>query len=187
VIIPSDDDLIKGCRKGQRQSQNLLFEKFRRKVFGICKRYASSYEEAKDIQQESFIKAFGFIEKNNQDIQSLGQWMSRITVNAAIDYIRKKHKLHETPCTEDEDNLLVMPEVLDRLHEEDLIALIQTIPNPYRAVFNLYIIDGYAHQEIGYLLGINESTSRSFLSRAKASLRRTVRSQYTEIKVNRYG
>jgi RNA polymerase sigma factor (sigma-70 family) len=163
------DELILRCRRNDRIAQNLLFTTFERKVLGICMRYASSVDEAKDLQQEAFIKIFQSIGNNNNRIDSLERWVYRITVNTAIDHYRKRVKFTPIPL-ENATSSSVMPDVLDKLNEHELLALINDIPDPYRIVFNLYIIEGYSHKQASEQLGITESTSRSYLVRAKEFL-----------------
>ena len=165
-----DDKLIHRCRKNDRKAQNLLFTKYEKKVLTICRRYSSSLDEAKDIQQEAFIKLFRSINNSDGEIESLQKWVNRLTVNVAIDHARKQRRIDDSKQTIDSTGT-VAPTVLEALHEEELIALIQSIPNPYRIVFNLFIIEGYSHKEIGEQLQVEESTSRSYLTRAKSILK----------------
>lgn len=172
-MIENDTDLIHGCRRNNREAQNLLFKKFGKKVLAVCCRYASSTDEAKDLQQETFIKVFHHLQKSHIDIQSLEAWVVRIAVNTSIDYFRSLRKIQEMHSNEPTD-VVVLPDIWSQLNEEDLIQLIQQIPNPYRLVFNLYIVEGFSHKEIGEKLEITESTSRSYLTRAKEHLKKKI-------------
>lgn len=165
-----EDELVSKCRKNNRTAQNQLFKLYEKRILGICLRYASTLDEARDLQQEVFIKVFRNLVEEKVAIQSIEMWIVRITVNTAIDYYRKKRSLSDFVNYEN-SSIQVEPSALARLHEEELIELIQKIPHPYRLVFNLFIIDGYNHSEIGTMLGLNESTSRSYLTRAKDLLR----------------
>jgi RNA polymerase sigma-70 factor (ECF subfamily) len=178
--------VIAGCRKNNRTDQNLLFEKYKRKVFGICLRYAASSDQAKDLQQESFIKIFNILKNNDLEIQSLESWIHRITVNTSIDYYRKQKRFGEIALNVESESEVVLPDIINKLHEEDLIKLIQGIPEPYRSVFNLYIIDGLSHKEISQMLTITESSSRSYLTRAKEFLKSNVMPRFYS-NVKRYG
>lgn len=164
-----DEDLIERCRNDDRKAQNLLFKKYERKVLGICIRYTNSLDEAKDIQQDAFIKIFQNLKTNDKIVLSLDKWIYRITVNTSIDYFRRQKGIE---VSTDEVLIIVeQPVVLEQLNEEELIGLIQQIPLPYRLIFNLYIIEGYSHKEIAEKVGLEESTSRSYLTRAKEFLR----------------
>lgn len=163
------EELALQCSRNNRKAQNLLFSTYERKVLSICLRYASSIDEAKDIQQETFIKVFQSL-RSNEKITSLDSWIVRIAINTSIDYFRKQRSISkgitQLPFLTTEE-----PVILDQLNEIELLELIKQVPNPYRMVFNLYIIDGYTHKEIGEKLEVTESTSRSYLTRAKEFLR----------------
>lgn len=164
----SDELLVKGCIKQDRKCQELLYKKYSRKMMGVCFGYTKDHDAAKDLLQESFIKVFDKIKNYNND-GSLEGWIRRIVVNTAIDYYRKVSKLYvsniENEKTELVDNL-----ILDQFNNEDLLMLIRKLPEGYRIVFNLNVIEGYTHEEIAEKLGITESTSRSQLSRARKLL-----------------
>ena len=160
----SDADLIALCRQGNRVAQNLLFERFKGRVLGICLRYAER-DIAKDIQQDVFIKLFQKV-IHESEIVSLEKIIVRITINCCIDFFRKRKSesrmLRDYYSLSNEPSKTVLP-----LEAEELNRLIISIPEQYRIVFNLYIIEGYSHSEISKLLEMEESTSRSYLSRAK--------------------
>jgi RNA polymerase sigma factor (sigma-70 family) len=179
----TDEELIKGCQSNNRQAQNLLFTKYHRRVLGICVRYSSNIDEAKDIQQETFIKIFRELQAQKSAIGSLERWILRIAVNTSIDYFRKQRRLKSLNARLPYE--AIATPTLDKLDEEELLAIIHSIPNPYRAVFNLFIVDGYNHREIGDLMEISESTSRSYLTRAKHLIKEVVTRR--EKKISNYG
>lgn len=171
----SDTDLIRLCNANDRKAQQLLFDKFKGKVMGICLRFASNSMEADDILQEAFIKIFGSLVKNDSlMITSLAAWIHKITMNTAINvYHRERNNeaiLHLSDFESDE-NLFECESPLINMNETDLLSLIQKMPAGYRVVFNLNVIEGFDHKEIGDKLQISESTSRSQLSRAKVWLK----------------
>lgn len=177
----SHHQLLDGCRRNDRLCQNLLYDKYKKKVLGICLRYARDLDQAKDIQQESFIKVFQSLSRQMMNIDSFDAWISRITINTAIDYFRKEKmvfELRQSSIVIDSNE----PEILSKLRQDDLILIIQSIPLPYRIVFNLYVIDGYSHREIAKILTINESTSRSYLTRARDSIKEIFQKQDTLLK-----
>ncbi len=167
------EELVLQCSRNNRKAQNLLFNTYEGKVLSICLRYASSIDEAKDIQQETFIKVFQSLQFFKEKITSLDSWIVRIAINTAIDHFRKQRSIskgiNQLPFL-----IIEEPVVLDQLNETELLKLIKQVPNPYRMVFNLYIIDGYTHKEIGEKMQITESTSRSYLTRAKEFLRNMI-------------
>jgi RNA polymerase sigma factor (sigma-70 family) len=165
----NDTDLIEGCKQDDRKMQHLLYQRFSSKMFGVCLRYASNTEEAEDILQEGFIKVFKKIDSFRGE-GSFEGWIRRIFVNTSIEHFRRKN--HLQPITEREENTLEGKylTVLDQLAEKDIIGLVQQLSPGYRTVFNMYVIEGFTHKEIGELLGISEGTSKSQLSRAKLIL-----------------
>lgn len=170
----SESDLINGCIEGNRQMQEELYRRFSPKMYAVCLRYASNTEEAQDILQEGFIKVFRKLESFRGD-GSFEGWVRRIFVNTAIEQFRRRRYLQ--PVTEKEEKTIEGKNVsaLDGLAEKDILALVQQLSPGYRTVFNMYVIEGYSHKEIGEMLGISEGTSKSQLSRAKVILQEMVR------------
>lgn len=154
--------------KDHREAQKELYDRYCVQMKGICMRFASSETEAEDLLQESFIRVFTGLKKYTSG--SLGAWIRTITINTAIEFYRKQKTRREHY-----DNLSLSSVdeelVLDHIALEDLLKKIQSLPNGYRVVFNLYEIEGYNHREIGEKLGISEGTSKSQLARAKQVLR----------------
>jgi len=165
----SDKKLIEACVKQNKQAQKELYLRFSYMMKGVCLRYAGNEQEAEDLLQDSFIKAF---EKINtfKNTGSLGGWLRKLTVNTVLENFRKqkiKTQSLELIDKEKESNNF---NVIQKLELEDLVCKVQKLPIGYRTVFNLYAIEGYNHIEIGELLNISSSTSKSQYSRAKKLL-----------------
>ncbi|MEP7080299.1 MAG: RNA polymerase sigma factor [Ginsengibacter sp.] len=181
--IPSESDLIKGCIDGDRQMQQLLYNRFSPKMYGVCLRYAGNVEDANDILQEGFIKVF----KNLGKFRSEGSfegWVRRIFINSAIEQYRKKVKLYNVSEVYEntvEDKSL---SALDILATKDVMSIVNELSPGYKAVFNLHVVEGYSHNEIAKLLGINEGTSKSQLARAKGVLKKIIERRVVEKKVD---
>ncbi len=162
-------DLITACIRKERWAQKMLYEEHYPKMMGVCLRYAGSQDEALDILHEGFIKVFKNLNKYEPGT-SLNSWIRRIMVNTAIDYYRKMVRRR----TEDIETAYSVgtkdADALSQLSEQEILEAIQELSPAYRAVFNLYIIEGYSHKEIADLLEINESTSRSNLVKARLKL-----------------
>jgi RNA polymerase sigma factor (sigma-70 family) len=166
----SIEQLVDGCRRGERKAQELLYRKLAAPMFNVCLRYASSDFEAEDMMQTGFIKVFKNI-SNFRGEGSFEGWIRRIMVNTAIEIYRKNLRmLKTTDITEIFDHEQQLFD-MDSLETEDLMKLIQQLPDGYRIVFNMYAIEGYSHQEIANTLQISEGASKSQLSRARAWLR----------------
>lgn len=172
--INSENDLIKGSIEGDRRLQEELYNRFSAKMYAVCLRYASNAEEAQDILQDGFIKVFKKLDSFRGD-GSFEGWVRRIFVNTAIEYFRRKKYVQ--PVTEKEENTIEgkYVSVLDELAEKDILELVTQLSPGYRTVFNMYVVEGYSHKEIGDMLGISEGTSKSQLSRAKTILQELVR------------
>jgi len=169
-----ESDIIKGCIEGDRRMQETLYNRFSSKMYAVCLRYATNAAEAEDILQEGFIKIF----KKMDTFRSEGSfegWIRRIFVNTAIEHFRRRKYL--TPVTEKEENTIEGKyiSVLDELAEQDILNLVQQLSPGYRTVFNMYVVEGFTHKEIGDMLGISEGTSKSQLSRAKVILQDMVK------------
>ena len=169
----TEKELIKACIKGDRRAQKVIFNFYSSKMLSLCIRYSRHRLEAEDIFQDGFIKVFTNLH-NFEYHGSLEGWIRRIMVNTAIKYNLKKSVSHEQIGMDSVIEEGSVPDVFSSLSEEELIRLITTLPDGYRMVFNLYAIEGYNHKEISELLGIEESTSRSQLAKARKMLQEKV-------------
>ncbi len=169
----SDQDLIRGCLQHDVHAQEVFYRRFAGKMFGVCLRFASDYMEAEDILQEGFIRAFNNLYQFRFE-GSLEGWLRRIIVNTAINFVKKqiRHQRMEVNIELASDCATITEDVLSKLSVEELLMMIQRLPVGYRTVFNLYVIEGYNHKEIGLKLGISENTSKSQLFRAKQSIQK---------------
>lgn len=174
----TETDLIKGCLAGDRRMQELLYQRFSPKMYAVCLRYASKAEDSQDILQDGFVKVFKNLHMYRGD-GSFEGWIRRIFVNTAIEHYRRQVNMY--PVTEGHENLLETKETsaFDTLSMKDLVKIIQELSPGYRTVFNLYVIEGYSHKEIGELIGISEGTSKSQLARAKGILQNIIRTKKT--------
>jgi RNA polymerase sigma factor (sigma-70 family) len=177
--MQSDEQLIAGCRKGDRVAQRDLYDKYSRKLFGICLRYCDSREEAEEVLQEGLLKVFQKIDAFKGE-GSLESWMKKIMINTALDSYRK-NKSREME-TEWQDHLNISTEALTELKAKDLLVIIHQLPKGFRTVFNLYAVEGYNHHEIGKMLGISEGTSKSQYARARMHLIKMLEKESDSVK-----
>ena len=172
ILQNEDKQLLKGCKKGDQKAQAQLYNKYKGILFGVCLRYSKNREDAKDLLQEGFVNIFKDLYQY-QPTSALGAWMRKVMVNTALQHIRKQKRLFPTvELSEYTDAIESEEQLFSRFREKALIQMIQKLPDGYRAVFNLYVIEGYSHKEIAEQLGIAEASSKSQLSRAKQVLRR---------------
>lgn len=169
----NDSDLIKGSIAGDPKMQEALYNKYAAKMYAVCLRYAGNSADAQDLLQEGFIKVFRNLDKFRHE-GSFEGWMRRVFVNTSIEHFRRKVHLNSISEQEERGIEDASVSVLDQLAEQDIVKLVQELSPGYRAVFNLYVIEGYSHKEIAELLSISEGTSKSQLARAKAILQKKV-------------
>jgi len=179
-----ESEWIEGCRRGDARCQEKVFRHFYGFVMGICVRYSNSDQQAQEILNDSFLKAFENI-LVTREIRVFKAWLRRIVVNTALDHYRKERRRMDKATTEmAEEDAMIAENVIDQLSAEEIIKLLQELPESQRLVFNLYEIEGYSHQEIGEMLGFPAATSRTYLTRAK----QRVKSLMLQRKFgNRYG
>lgn len=165
-----EKDLIQACIDQERWAQKQLYESYYGLLMGICLRYANHSEDALDILHEGYIKIFKHLGKYKPGT-SLSAWMRRIMVNTAIDYYRKESRRRTEDLAQAYHVSTSEASPVSQLTVDEVMACIQLLSPAYRSVFNLYVIEGYAHKEIAAMLGITESTSRSNLVKARIKLR----------------
>ncbi len=168
-------DVIQSCIAGRRASQELLYQYFAPRMFGICLRYGHDYPTAEDLLQEGFIKVFNKLDRYRYE-GSFEGWMKRIFINTAIEHYRKANNRKFFVEIDQATELTLNSVALDNLATQDLLKVVQKLPDGYRTVFNLYAIEGFNHKEIGQMLGISEGTSKSQLARARATLQKNIKS-----------
>ena len=165
----AERDFVEALTRQERWAQQQVYQEHYGRMMGICMRYAGSRDEALDLLHEAFIKIFQNIGRYKAGT-SLGAWIRTIVVNTCIDYYRRNARRR----TEDLDSVYTVssddPDVLSNLTEREILDAVHQLSPAYRAVFNLYVIEGYSHKEIGDVLGITESTSRSNLVKSRLKL-----------------
>lgn len=173
-------ELIEKCRQRNAGAQKVLYELFARKMLGVCMRYTSDLETARDWLQEGFVTVFEMLHTFNGS-GSFEGWVRRIMVNTALQHLRQKVVFQETTDIASYESSLVSEySVLETLSANDLMNIINSLPPGFRTVFNLYAIEGYSHKEISEMLHISEGCSRSQYSRARKQLQKIVISQNGE-------
>ena len=178
------DQLIKGCIKKDRKSQEALYNSYKARLFPVCLKYCRSEAEAQDHLHDTFVIVFNTIKKFKGQ-GSFEGWMKRIAINKAIDNYKKQNTILLTDQREailsediyiDENELPVSWELL--------MQMIQELPPQYQLIFNLYELDNYSHKEISKKLGISINTSKSNLHRAKAILKEKIINGKPDVKKN---
>jgi len=170
----NERQLIESCRRGDRVGQKDLYDRFARKMMGVCYRYVNDKETAADLLQDGFVKVFQSL-GSYSGVGSFEGWVRKIFVNTALEYLRKSDVLRDAT---DLDNTAepVQPDdsAISSMTAGELMKLVQELPPGFRTVFNLFAIEGYSHKEISDMLNITESTSRSQFTRARQILQKKV-------------
>lgn len=162
------DELIIQCKRQDATAQGELYKRYSGTLFSICLKYSPNYVEAEDNLQDSFLTIFKRIEQY-EGKGSFEGWIKRITVNTALQKYRKKRDFEINNEEQIED---ANEEVeAENVPLDFLLKIVQELPDRYRLIFNMYVLDGYTHKEIGELLGISDGTSKSNLARGRAILK----------------
>ncbi len=165
----NDDEIIEGCLRGKRIAQQCLYEKYSAKMLGVCCRYLKDRDEAEDVMIASIMKVFEKLEQFKRE-GSFEGWIRRLVINECLTYLRKNKSMFMAVDIEKAEITPNYQSLADKLEEDDLMSLVESLPTGYRTVFNLYAIEGYSHKEIADNLQISVNTSKSQLSRARVLL-----------------
>jgi RNA polymerase sigma factor (sigma-70 family) len=165
--------LLDGCLKNNRNSQKLLYQEFYNFAMSICLRYTSNRYEASEVLNDGFFKAFVNLGKYDRS-RPFKAWLGKIMHNTSIDYYRANLRVAFMEDLDHAGDIETETSIEQQLDYEDLLAMVQSLPNAYRVVFNLYEIDGYSHDEIAAMLKTSTGTSRSNLFKAKQKLQEMV-------------
>jgi RNA polymerase sigma-70 factor (ECF subfamily) len=180
-LTPNQEHILSLAQRGERAAQHQLYQLFAPRVFGVCLRYASDEQQADDMAQDAWIRAFHKLDSFRGE-GSFDGWLRRLTVHCCLQFLRKQklpiddgaaerlaHGDHPLPSA-----LQVEATAVQQLTAEELLNYIQELPEGFRVVFNLVAIEGYSHAEAAKMLGISESTSRSQLTRARTKLQESL-------------
>jgi RNA polymerase sigma-70 factor (ECF subfamily) len=169
----NENEIIEGCIAHRASAQEKLYALYSRRMMAICLRYTRSRFEAEDIFHEAFVKVF----KNIHTWQggSFEGWMRRIFVNTAINHFHQNRKYFDHVDSSYAETMLSAPDdVIADLSNQELLNMINRLPEGYKLIFNLHVVEGYNHSEIAGMLGIAEGSSKSQLSKAKAHLKKLI-------------
>jgi RNA polymerase sigma factor (sigma-70 family) len=166
------EKLVKGCINNDRTAQEALYKLFYGEMLRVCYTYLADEALAKEAFNTGFLKVFQSINNFNAEKGELGGWIRKIMIYTAIDLCRKELKFTALISpVQDDDDYFIAPHILDKLYIEDILKHIRALPVATQTVFNLSVMDGFSHKEIGEQLNISEGTSRWHLAEAKRKLR----------------
>ena len=166
----TEAELIGLCLEGDRVASEQLFDLYSRKMMAVCFRFARDMNEAEDILQEGFIRIFTKLNLYS-GTGSFEAWMKRVMINTALKYRQRYIVKYNYSDLADQQFFDNTPTIIDDLSEHEILKLVNSLPDGYKTIFNLYVIEGYSHRDISEMLGIGESTSRSQLVKARGMLK----------------
>ncbi len=164
----TEQELIQACIEEDRRAQKELYDRYTPVMFGVCKRYLKTREDAEDVLVEAFFKVLTHLHQYKGE-GSFEGWIRRIVVNEALMFLRRRHNFNMTVEISHFD-APAPARAVGRLAEQDILALLGQLPTGYRTVFNLYVLEGYKHREIADMMGISINTSKSQLILARKRL-----------------
>ena len=167
-----EQELISRCGYNDRRAQRLLYDRFAPLLMAVCRRYVGP-AQAEDVMQDSFVRVFQYLAQYRNE-GSFEGWIRRVCVNTCIRHLEKAKRLTVDYYGDGIPEHAVEPDVISRMSADELIKVIDSIPDGYKTVFNLSVIEGFPHKEIAQLLGIEESSSRSQLTKARKYIQRSL-------------
>ena len=171
----NEKDIAEGCLKGNNIARKQLYTEYSGKLLAIGIRYLSNKETAEDVLHDVFIHIFKSFDKfKYRGTGSLFAWISRIMVNASLEYLRKNNRVELTEFDLTDNDMADDDELLDDIPPNELFKMVSELPDGYRTVFNLYVFEDKSHKEIAEMLGINEKSSSSQFFRAKKLLQKKI-------------
>jgi len=169
----TEAEIVQRCKLNDTLAQNELYRRYAGKMMGICMRYTRNREDAADVVQDGFVKVFVNLNSFKGE-GSFEGWIKRIMINTALKHYRKNLKYKNESDIEAAYDIGFDNQIISNMSAAELLSKVQVMPDGYRTIFNLYVIEGYQHNEIGEMLGINEGTSKSQLSRARNYLMKII-------------
>jgi RNA polymerase sigma factor (sigma-70 family) len=170
-------NIIDGCKKQDRQAQEQLYRRFYRAMMTLCLRYTKNETDALEVLNTGFYKAYKNIDRYNIQQASLYTWLRAIIINSCLDFIRIKETRLATGELDQAADVVVPPAVISKMSAKEILELVRQLPPSTQAVFNLFVMEGYSHNEIGQLMNISTGTSKWHLNEARKRLQDMITKQ----------
>lgn len=171
------DALITGCKAGNQQAQEKLYQNYYGAMMSLCLRYTKNDADAMEVLNTGFYKIFKYINTFKVEKASFYTWIRTIIINSCLDFIKAKGNKTETRELAQAANINVPPVAIERMTASEILQLVRQLPPATQAVFNLYVLEGYNHNEIATLMGISNGTSKWHLSEARKKLQKMITEQ----------
>ncbi len=175
------EQLIQGCIRNERSAQEKLYRLFYPKMMALVKRYIDDEMQAEEIMNNGYLRAFQKIKQYNFQ-GSFEGWLRKIVFHAVADYVKQNTRYSDKVLLVEKDEL-VHKDHADKLYYDQLMQLVQALPGATRTVFNMYVMEGFTHKEIGTMLGISEGTSKWHLSEGRRVLKERIEKMELHLKV----
>jgi len=171
------DSIIDGCQNNDRKAQEQFYRKFYRAMMTLCLRYTKNETDALEVLNTGFYKVFKNIDKYDSRQASVYTWIRAIIINSCLDFIKANENKIEARELGDGIKIDLPPDIISRMSANEILQLVRQLSPATQAVFNLYVIEGYNHKEIGALMKISEGTSKWHLSEARKKLQKMINEQ----------
>ena len=171
------NNLISGCKAGNRKAQEQLYRSYYRAMMNLCLRYTKTETDALEVLNTGFYKVFKNIHRFNSARATFYTWIRTIIINSCLDLVKATQNRSEAGELEQAANVHVAPTVITRMSATEILQLVRQLPPATQAVFNLYVMEGYSHIEIAKMIGISEGTSKWHLSEARKRLQKMINAQ----------
>ncbi len=171
------EKLVEGLKRQDRKAQELVYQRYFGLMMSMGMRYCENWDDSKEVVNSAFLKIFTKIEHYSGK-GSFEGWMKKTMVNTALDFLKSKkfENVNIDDVNNYDEDIFVESEAVSNINSEDILKIVQTLPDATRAVFNLYVMEGYKHREISEMLGINEGTSHWHLQNARKLLKDKLKS-----------
>ena len=172
-----NEEIIAGCIKGERKAQEQLYKNYYEAMASLCMRYTKNEQDAVEVLNNGFLKVFLNIYRYEPGKASLYTWIRTIVINSCLDFLKLKEKkiIHDELI--EAEVVHIDAEAINKMKTTELLYFIRQLPAATKAVFNLYVMEGYNHKEIAAIAGISEGTSKWHLSEARKKLQRMINEQ----------
>jgi len=176
-----NEEIIAGCRKGERKAQEQLYKNYYEAMVSLCMRYTKNEQDAVEVLNNGFLKVFINIHRYEPGKASLYTWIRTIVINSCLDFLKLKEKKIVHDELIEAEVVHIDAEAINKMKTTELLYFIRQLAAATKAVFNLYVMEGYNHKEIAQMLGISEGTSKWHLSEARKNLKQMIRLQEVKI------
>ena len=173
--------MIEGCKKGDRKAQEQFYRSYYKAMASLCMRYTRNESDAVEVLNNGFLKVFKSMHRYDYNQGAIYTWIRTIIINCCLDFMKLKEKAVTYKELDEASDVDIPAEAVSKMKASELLYLIRLLPPATQAVFNLYVMDGYNHREIGQLLNISEGTSKWHLSEARKNLQKLIRLQEVNI------